>query len=82
MVGLVVLASFNLILQRMPRQPSVRHHPLLYRHELMLWAAKFTGYQYGGRPLGLSYVKYLGANGSEAIEGTEQAGGLTQDQMM
>ena len=42
--------------------------------------AKFTGYQYGGRPLGLSYVKYLN-QGGDMMEGTEQTGGL-QDQMM
>ncbi|KAI5793808.1 RNP domain-containing protein [Peziza echinospora] len=44
--------------------------------------AKFSGYQYGGRPLGLSYVKYnnFSSNGGDAMEGTEQ--GLTQDQIM
>ena len=44
--------------------------------------AKFTGYQYGGRPLGLTYVKYQGANGADAMEGEEATGGLTQDQIM
>lgn len=44
--------------------------------------AKFTGYQYGGRPLGLTYVKYLNANSGDAMEGTEPTGGLTQDQIM
>lgn len=44
-------------------------------------AAKFTGYQYGGRPLGLTYVKYMNAGG-DAMEGTEPTGGLTQDQIM
>ncbi|KAL9053265.1 MAG: hypothetical protein Q9162_004873 [Coniocarpon cinnabarinum] len=39
---------------------------------------KFSGYQYGGRPLGLSYVKYLGAGESAMGEGM----GMTQDQMM
>ena len=43
--------------------------------------AKFSGYQYGGRPLGLTYVKYLSAGG-DAMEGTEGTGGLTQDQIM
>ncbi|RPA95070.1 RNA-binding domain-containing protein [Choiromyces venosus 120613-1] len=44
--------------------------------------SKFTGYLYGGRPLGLSYVKYnnFGSNGTDAMEGTEPT--LTQDQMM
>ncbi|KAF2801976.1 RNA-binding domain-containing protein [Mytilinidion resinicola] len=45
--------------------------------------AKFTGYQYGGRPLGLSHVRYTNiSNGGEAMEGTEATGGLTQDQIM
>lgn len=44
--------------------------------------AKFTGYMYGGRPLGLTYVKYTNANGQDAMEGQEAAGGMTQDQMM
>lgn len=45
--------------------------------------AKFTGYQYGGRPLGLTFVKYQTANaGDGAMEGTEETGGLTQDQIM
>lgn len=44
--------------------------------------SKFTGYLYGGRPLGLSYVKYnsFGSNGADAMEVTEPT--LTQDQMM
>ena len=44
--------------------------------------SKFTGYMYGGRPLGLSYVKYTNANGGEAMEGQEATGGMTQDQIM
>lgn len=44
--------------------------------------AKFTGYQYGGRPLGLTYVKYTNIGGGDAMEGTEASGGLTQDQIM
>ena len=44
--------------------------------------AKFTGYQYGGRPLGLTYVKYTNTGGGDVMEGTEAAGGLTQDQIM
>ncbi|PGH26553.1 hypothetical protein AJ80_01682 [Polytolypa hystricis UAMH7299] len=43
---------------------------------------KFTGYQYGGRPLGLTFVKYLNASSGDAMEGTEPTGGLTQDQIM
>ena len=42
---------------------------------------KFSGYQYGGRPLGLAYVKYL-SEGGDAMESTEGPGNLTQDQIM
>lgn len=45
-------------------------------------AAKFTGYQYGGRPLGLTYVKYTNANGGDAMEGTETTAVIKQDQIM
>jgi len=44
--------------------------------------AKFTGYQYGGRPLGLSYVRYTNQSNPDAMEGTEVPVGLTQDQIM
>ena len=46
--------------------------------------AKFSGYQYGGRPLGLTYVKYANqqALGGDPMQGTEVTGGLTQDQIM
>lgn len=47
-----------------------------------LYAAKFTGYQYGGRPLGLTYVKYQNANGGDAMEDAEPTAGITQDQIM
>ena len=40
---------------------------------------KFTGYQYGGRPLGLAYVKYMG-QGADMMEGQESAS--MQEQMM
>jgi hypothetical protein len=46
------------------------------------FVAKFTGYQYGGRPLGLAYVKYSNLNNGDVMEGTEHTGGLTQDQIM
>jgi len=43
--------------------------------------SKFTGYQYGGRPLGLSYARYSNqANGDDMD--AEATGGLTQDQIM
>jgi RNA recognition motif-containing protein len=42
---------------------------------------KFTGYQYGGRPLGLSFVKYqTPGSGGDAME--TEATSLTQDQIM
>ncbi|KAJ5190407.1 Nucleotide-binding alpha-beta plait [Penicillium cinerascens] len=47
--------------------------------------AKFTGYQYGGRPLGITFVKYLNAGpGPEDMAMMEDAEptGLTQDQIM
>ncbi|KAI9822301.1 MAG: hypothetical protein M1827_000019 [Pycnora praestabilis] len=43
--------------------------------------SKFSGYQYGGRPLGLTFVKYMNVGNGDAMEGTE-ATGLTQDQIM
>ncbi|KAL7271139.1 g-strand binding protein [Rhizina undulata] len=44
--------------------------------------SKFTNYLYGGRPLGLSYVKYtnFNSNGGDNMEGTEPT--ITQDQIM
>ncbi|KAN0101748.1 RNA-binding domain containing protein [Hyaloscypha variabilis] len=42
---------------------------------------KFSGYQYGGRPLGLSFVKYqTPGGGGDAME--TEATSLTQDQIM
>ena len=43
--------------------------------------AKFQGYQYGGRPLGLNFVKYVTPGSGETME-TDPHGGLTQDQIM
>lgn len=42
--------------------------------------SKFQGYQYGGRQLGLSYVRYPQPGGSEAMD-TDHAG-LTQNDIM
>ncbi|KAI4135824.1 MAG: hypothetical protein LQ347_000327 [Umbilicaria vellea] len=44
--------------------------------------SKFTGYQYGGRPLGLTFVKYTNLGGGDVMEGAEPTSGLTQDQIM
>ncbi|KAK3348067.1 hypothetical protein B0H65DRAFT_508020 [Neurospora tetraspora] len=43
---------------------------------------KFQGYQYGGRPLGLSFVKYLNPGAGGDSMDTDPHGGLTQDQIM
>lgn len=43
--------------------------------------AKFQGYQYGGRQLGLSFVRYL-QPGADAMDTTEQHSGLTQNDIM
>ncbi|KAF4512140.1 hypothetical protein G6O67_001318 [Ophiocordyceps sinensis] len=43
--------------------------------------AKFQGYQYGGRPLNLSFVKYLNQGGADNMA-PDAHGGLTQDQIM
>jgi hypothetical protein len=42
--------------------------------------SKFSGYQYGGRPLGLSFVKYQTPGGGDAMD--TEATSLTQDQIM
>lgn len=44
--------------------------------------AKFQGYQYGGRPLGLGFVKYLTPGLPADNMDTDPHGGLTQDQIM
>ncbi|KAJ6440877.1 RNP domain-containing protein [Purpureocillium lavendulum] len=43
--------------------------------------AKFQGYQYGGRPLNLSFVKYLNQGTTDSMD-TDAHAGLTQDQIM
>ena len=81
--GLVGLEWCNLTPLKMRRLPFVRDvSPLQSERRANRCAAKFTGYQYGGRPLGLTYVKYTNANGGDAMEGTETTGGITQDQIM
>ncbi|KAL5354130.1 g-strand binding protein [Pseudogymnoascus australis] len=42
--------------------------------------SKFSGYQYGGRPLGLSFVKYQTPGSTDVMD--TDATGLTQDQIM
>jgi hypothetical protein len=43
---------------------------------------KFQSYQYGGRPLGLSFVKYITPGSGDAMDTDNMHGGLTQDQIM
>ena len=71
----------NLILLRMLKLLFVRclFH-LMHGTNANVVLAKFTGYQYGGRPLGLTFVKYQ--TPGDAMDGAEQTGGMTQDQMM
>ncbi len=66
----------------MLKQPSVSNLFRALSSDANKSIAKFTGYQYGGRPLGLSYVKYTNQNNGDVMEGTEHTGGLTQDQIM
>ncbi|KAF9883487.1 hypothetical protein FE257_003437 [Aspergillus nanangensis] len=50
--------------------------------------SKFTGYQYGGRPLGITFVKYMNvgagpnAGPGDPMDEGEPLGGITQDQIM
>ena len=45
--------------------------------------AKFQGYQYGGRPLGLTFCRYMTSPGGGDVMDTADAhDGLTQDQIM
>ena len=44
--------------------------------------SKFQGYQYGGRPLGLSFVRYLQPGGGDDSMDTDAHVGVTQDQIM
>jgi len=52
--------------------------------------SKFTGYQYGGRPLGLSFVKYLNVGGNNGDMDNSAIGngddemnmGMAQEHMM
>lgn len=78
------LVLSNLTLLTMPRRRSVSGLEITIELNmvLMVITAKFTGYQYGGRPLGLTFVKYTNVGGGDAMEGTEATGGLTQEQIM
>lgn len=80
MAVLEVPVLSNSIRPRMPRLRFVRCSSWCLEKYAKFVLAKFTGYQYGGRPLGLTFVKYQ--NPGDAMEGTEQTGGMTQDQIM
>lgn len=45
--------------------------------------AKFTGYQYGGRPLGITFVRYVHPSGpADAGNVVDDSVEMTQDQIM
>ena len=71
-----------ILLKTRKRQSVSEFEALEHSHVPTLNTAKFTGYQYGGRPLGLTYVKYTNAGSGDAMEGTEATGGLTQEEIM
>ena len=74
-------ALSNLIQLRMLKLLYVRClHFLMHGSNADSVVGKFTGYQYGGRPLGLTFVKYQ--TPGDAMDGAEQTGGMTQDQIM
>lgn len=51
--------------------------------KLTVIAAKFTGYQYGGRPLGITFVRYVHPSGAGSVGDVgDESAGITQDQMM
>lgn len=82
-VALEALGWYSSILPKMRRLRFVRNGSSMSEWEVTdAYAAKFTGYQYGGRPLGLTYVKYQNANGGDVMEDAEATGGITQDQLM
>ena len=73
-------ALSNSIHLRTPRLLYVRCSSRYVEKNADCALAKFTGYQYGGRPLGLTFVKYQ--TPGDVMDGTEQTGGMTQDQIM
>lgn len=86
MAAPAVLASSNSIPQTQQRQPFVCT-PIssTYSPYSNSQTAKFSGYQYGGRPLGITFVKYMTPNAphDDMMEGQQDhPSGLTQDQIM
>lgn len=82
-VALEALGWYSSILPKTPRLRFVCDGSSMTEWKVTdNYAAKFTGYQYGGRPLGLTYVKYQNANGGDVMEDAEATGGITQDQLM
>ena len=80
MVDRVVLVWYNSTTLRTPRLRSVGCSLQVNNYRLHQ-SAKFTGYQYGGRPLGLTFVKYTNAGNGDVMEGAEPTG-ISQDQVM
>ena len=74
----------SLMSQKMPKLLFVCIHILrgCKLVQLILLTAKFTGYQYGGRPLGLTFVKYMNTGSGDVMEGAEVTGGMGQEQIM
>lgn len=59
--------------------------PGIYQNVLTSSLDKFSGYQYGGRPLGITFVKYLTPGAHEPMNGNGPADAppsITQDQIM
>ena len=74
MDDLAVREWCNSTLLKTPRLQLVSKFGFPVWFETNSWKAKFTGYQYGGRPLGLTYVKYVNAGSGDAMEGAEPTG--------
>ena len=83
-VARVALVWFSSTLLRMPRLRFVSHLCAIHSSHRNAdpVPAKFTGYQYGGRPLGLTFVKYMNPDNGDPMEGNDGALGMTQDQIM
>jgi len=87
MVVRVEPVSLSSVVSMMPPLLSVSHTQLRTTMIILtIYAAKFSGYQYGGRPLGLTYVRYSNQQPAmDPMQGQEQTSmpmGLTQDQIM
>ena len=83
MDALAALVWSNSTRLRMLRLPFVGSFKISIQCEVTnIVTAKFTGYQYGGRPLGLTFVKYVNPGAGDVMEGAEPTGAIAQDQIM